>query len=109
MSFFADNCCFLTPDATAVHGRGGIRTGLAQLATGRVRLRVASQDVQIARDLALCSERWVFTYKCSGSGPFTRTSDSTVVLRRFDRTWRLTVVAPWRHVSPDRFLSAPPP
>jgi len=110
-SLFADHGCFVTPDATTVHGRRGIRAILAQLTTGHVRLRVTPGSMQMAGDMALCTERWDFTYACKETDSFTRASDSTVLLRRFDRVWQLAVVAPWHIVSADQypFASIPRP
>lgn len=99
-SLFADDGCFVTPDATAVHGRRGVRAVLAQLTAGRVQLRVAQKSVYVAGSMALCSERWAFTYACKDTSPFTRVSDFMVLLRRSDRVWQLIFVAPWHITTP---------
>jgi uncharacterized protein (TIGR02246 family) len=102
-SLFADDGCFVTPDATAVHGRRGVRAILAQLVAGHVQLQVASKSVYVAGSMALCSERWAFTYACKDARPFTRVSDSTVLLRCSDRMWQLSVVAPWHIMGADQY------
>lgn len=103
VSLFRDDGCFITPDATAVHGRRGVRAILAQLTAGHVQLRVTPKSMEMAGGMALCSERWAFTYACKDTGPFTRASDATVLLRRSAGVWRLSVVAPWSTASADRF------
>ncbi len=110
ISFFADNGCFVTPDATTVHGRHGVRAILAQLIASHAQLRVAPKRVHLARGMALCSERWAFTYACKEISSFTRASNSTVLLRRSDRVWKLLFVAPWHIVDANRypFTSMPP-
>jgi ketosteroid isomerase-like protein len=105
-SFFADDGCLVTPDATAVHGPQGIRASghqgiraiLAQLTAGRVQLRVASKSVHTITSMALC----IFTYAREGAAPFIQVSDSTVLLRRQNRAWKLLIVAPWGIADADR-------
>ncbi len=101
-SFFASDAYFVTPDATAIRGRGGIRAILAQLIGCRVQLRVASQSMHTAGHMALCNERWTFNYNRSDAAPFARASDSTVLLRREERTWKLLIAAPWGLADADR-------
>jgi uncharacterized protein (TIGR02246 family) len=110
-SLFADDGRFVTPDATVVHGRRGVREILAQLTASHVQLRVAQKQVYVAGNIALCSERWAFTYACKEVSPFTQTSDSTVLLGCSDRMWRFSIVAPWHIVDVDQYLfaSMPPP
>jgi uncharacterized protein (TIGR02246 family) len=102
-SLFADDGCFVTPDATAVHGRQGVRAILAQLVAGHVQLRVAQKSVYVAGSTAFCSERWAFTYACKEASPFTQVSDSTVLLRCSDRMWQLSIVAPWHIMDADQY------
>jgi uncharacterized protein (TIGR02246 family) len=109
ISFFADDGCIVTPDATVVHGRDGIRAILAQLTARHVQLRVTPESMQMVGELALCSERWAFTYACNDTGPFTQDSYSKVLLRRSDREWQLSIVAPWHLGSADRYPCASKP
>jgi uncharacterized protein (TIGR02246 family) len=109
MSLFADDGCLVTPDATTVHGRHGVRTILAQLIAGHAQLRVAPKSVHVAGSMALCSERWAFTYAYKGVSSFTQAADSTVLLRRSNRVWRLLFVAPWHIVDADRYPFASMP
>jgi uncharacterized protein (TIGR02246 family) len=102
-SLFADDGCFVTPDATAVHGRRGVRAILAQLIAGHVQLGVAQKSVHVAGRMAFCSERWTFTYACKDASPFTQVSDSTVLLRCSDRMWQLSIVAPWHIMRVDQY------
>lgn len=109
ISLFADDGCFVTPDATTVHGCHGVRAILAQLIAGHAQLRVTSKSTHIAGSMALCSERWAFTYACQDVSPFTQAADSTVLLRRSNRVWKLLFVAPWHIVDADRYPFAPMP
>jgi len=102
MSLFANECCFVTPDATAVRGRSGIRAILAQLIAGHAQLRVTPQSMQMTGRMALCRERWTFTYTLKGTGLFSQDSDSTILLRHTEHVWRLSTVAPWHSISVDR-------
>lgn len=97
-SLFADDGCFVTPDATTVQGRRSVRAILAQLTAGRVQLRVTPGNMQMAGDVALCTERWDFTHAGRDTSPYTRVSESTILLRRSDRGWQLSVVAPWHTI-----------
>jgi ketosteroid isomerase-like protein len=110
-SFFADDGCFVTPDATAVRSPQGIRAILAQLTDGRVQLRVALKSMHTAGSMALCNERWTFTYAREDAAPFIQASDSTVLLRRSNRVWKLLIAAPWGIADADRhpFASMPWP
>ena len=101
-SFFAADGCFVTPDATAVRGRLGVRALLAQLTSGRVQLRVEPRSTRMAGSLALCTERWIFTYTRDGAAPFIQASDSAILLCRPSDTWRLLIVAPWGIADADR-------
>jgi uncharacterized protein (TIGR02246 family) len=103
VSLFADDGCFVTPDATAVHGRRGVKAILAQLTASQVQLRVAQKSVYVAGGMALCRERWAFTYACKDASPFTQVSDSTVLLRRSDRVWQFSIVAPWHIMGADQY------
>lgn len=95
MSFFAEGGCFVTPDATAVSGTQGIRAILVQLTGGRVQLQVELKSVQSAGGMAICNERWAFTYAREDADPFTQVSDSTVLLCRSNGVWKLLIAAPW--------------
>jgi uncharacterized protein (TIGR02246 family) len=101
-SLFAEDGCFVTPNATAVRGREGIRAILAQLTAGRVQLRVELKSVYTAGSIALCKERWTFTYAREDAIPFIQASDSVVLLRRSNCIWRLLIAAPWGIADADR-------
>jgi uncharacterized protein (TIGR02246 family) len=99
-SLFAEDGCFITPDATTVHGRRGIKDVLAQLTASRVRLSVAPEGIRVDGAMALCHERWAFTYAGGHGDSYTQISHSTILLRRSDHDWRLMIVAPWHTVAP---------
>jgi uncharacterized protein (TIGR02246 family) len=109
LSLFAEDGCFVTPDATAVRGPEGIRAILSQLIASRVQLRVEPESTRTAGSMAICKERWIFTYARDDTAPFIQASDSTVLLRRSNHVWRLFIAAPWGIADADRrpFASMP--
>jgi len=102
LSLFAEDGCFVTPDATAVRGSQGIRAILSQLIASRVQLRVELKGTRMAGSMALCEECWVFTRARENAAPFVQASDSTVLLRRSSGAWRLLIAAPWGIADADR-------
>ncbi len=111
VSMFAAGGCFVTPDVTAVRGQEAIRSTLAQLTAGRVRLRIAPRNVYVAAGLALCNERWTFSHLRPDGVPFERSSEAAVLLCRSNCAWKLLIVAPWGIADADRqpFASMPWP
>jgi uncharacterized protein (TIGR02246 family) len=93
---FIRDGCFVTPDATAIRGRGEIRAVLAQLLAICMRIEIEQLTVVAAGDTALVSERWGVSIKPAGGGSFVRTSLSTMVLTEVEGAWKLAVAAPWR-------------
>ena len=106
-SFFARDACFLTPDATAIRGREEIRAVLAQLIASRAEIQVEGQSMLTAGEMALSTQRWTIR---SGDvdSRFVRSSNSTILLRRLERTWKLLILAPWGlgGAARDRFVAA---
>ncbi|MGA8746943.1 MAG: nuclear transport factor 2 family protein [Solirubrobacterales bacterium] len=95
VSGFAREACFLTPDATVIHGPREIREILAQLIEMRPKIKVELRTVLPMGDVALGSERWTMRLRAPGRASFVRTSNSVILLRRLERTWKLLIVAPW--------------
>lgn len=102
LSLFDEDGCFVTPDATAVRGLYGVRAILSQLIASRVQLRIEPRSTFTAGSLALCSERWTFTYSRGDAAPFVQGSDSAILLRRSNRAWKLLIAAPWAIAEADR-------
>lgn len=92
---FARDGCFVTPDSTAIRGREDIRAILAQMLAGCLWIGIEARGMLTAGDVALGSERWTIGSNGAGRAPFERTSNSTVVARRIEGTWKLAIVAPW--------------
>jgi ketosteroid isomerase-like protein len=111
LSFFDEDGCFITPDVTAVRGLQGIRAILSQLIASRAQLQVEPRSTSTAGSLALCGERWTFIYDRGNAAPFVQGSDSTILLRRSNRAWRLLIAAPWGIADADRlpFVGMPWP
>lgn len=93
----APDACFLTPDATAIHGRAEIIEVLSQLRASAIDLRIEMRAAALhAGDTALTAERW--TVRTAGGGDvetMVRSFDSRTVLRRGARGWRILVLTPW--------------
>lgn len=109
LSLFDEDGCFITPDVTAVRGLQGIRAILSQLIASRAQLLVEPRSTRTAGSLALCGERWTFTYDRGDATPFVQGSDSTILLRRSNRAWRLLIAAPWGIADADRLPFAEMP
>lgn len=91
---FTLEACLVTPDGTAVKGRGAIRPILAQLIASRAQLSVEISAVLQAGDVAIAHERWQIRTG-DGAAAFTRSSKPTLVLQRIELDWKLAVAAPW--------------
>lgn len=94
-SCFARDACLITPDATSIYGREGIRPVLAQLIARRIEIRVESSNVVVAGDTALASERWTIRSSGVEGSRFEQALSPTLVLRHIEGRWKLAVAAPW--------------
>ncbi|HVC06507.1 MAG TPA: nuclear transport factor 2 family protein [Solirubrobacterales bacterium] len=94
-SSLARDACFLTPDATVIHGRQEIRATLAQLIQMRPQIQIELRKILPVGDVALSAERWTMRLDAADSSSFVRTSNSVVLLRRLESAWKLMIVAPW--------------
>ena len=92
---FARDACLIAPDATVVHGREDICLVLVQLAALRTQVEVESSTVLEAGDVALVHQHWKIRLRPPGANPFVQLTDPTLVLRRTEREWKLTIAAPW--------------
>lgn len=92
---FAKDACLVTPDATTVRGREGIRPILRQLIASGSRIEVQESSMLIAGEIAFGAERWVVSTPGSEGRPFTRALTPTLVLRRLEGAWKLAVAIPW--------------
>jgi len=94
MECFCEEACFVTPDATAVSGRGAIGGVLAQLIDQRPEIAADPAGALVAGDVAFANQRWRLSV---GSVPNRHSQEviPVLVLRRVGREWKLAVVAPW--------------
>jgi ketosteroid isomerase-like protein len=92
---FTKDACLLTPDATAIRGREEIKPILHQLIVIGARIEVRESSVVRAGEVALGTERWMFTSAGTEGAPFTRTLSPTVVMRQLEGVWKLAVAMPW--------------
>ena len=92
---FAREACLITPDATAIYGRGRIRPVLAQLIARRTEIAVESSTVLTAGDVALAHERWEVRSNGVEGSRLEQVFNSMLTLRRIEEKWKLAIVAPW--------------
>lgn len=92
---FARDGCLVTPDATAIHGREGIRGVLAQMIRRRTKVQVELSSSVSAGEVLLIHQRWRIR---TGERPwqhFEQIADAVLVLRRIEGEWKLSIAAPW--------------
>jgi len=92
---FAEDARLITPDSTAIEGRGEIRAVLAQLTARRAHIEVRASSFLLAGRVALGSERWAIRHAGAESEPFERVSTAITVLHRVGTVWKLAIAAPW--------------
>jgi uncharacterized protein (TIGR02246 family) len=92
---FARDGCLITPDQTAIHGRDQIRSVLAQMVVRRTEVEVDLSNSVSAGDVMLVNERWRVRVG-EGNAQFEQTLHPTLVLRRIEADWKLSIAAPWR-------------
>jgi ketosteroid isomerase-like protein len=93
---FARDGYILTPNATAIRGREGIRSILAQLIAGRTRIQVQADGMLTVGAVALSSAGWTLRSVGPEECPLEQVCAPTVVLHRIEDAWKLAIVAPWR-------------
>lgn len=92
---FARDGCLVTPDATAVSGRGAIAGLLAQLIDRNTKIEVRHSDSLCAGEAAIASERWRIQSGHTPKDAFTQEAKATLVLRAIEGEWKLSILAPW--------------
>jgi ketosteroid isomerase-like protein len=92
---FSEQSCLVTPDATAVSGRGPIGEILAQLISQRTEIAIESSGAVIAGDLAFVSQRWRIATGKGGEQANSWEVVPVLVLRRTRSDWKLAIAAPW--------------
>lgn len=96
---FTRDACFVTPGATAVHGREEIRLLLAQMIARGMQIEIVSvADLQVG-EVAVCRQRWTVRSRGADGDSCTQELDATLVLRRLESSWKLAIAAPWRQPS----------
>ena len=94
-ALFSRHACFVTPDATVIHGRRQIGGFLRQFCDMAGELSFEQRTMVTAGDVAIGSENWTMHFPGNGSA-HQRTTRSTIVLNRIEGLWRIAVVDPWR-------------
>ncbi len=92
---FARDACLLTPDATAIHGRDGIRPVLAQLIARRPHIEVEAGSVIVAGDAAFANQRWQLTAQGAEGSRFEQAYNPSLVLRQIEGSWKVAIAALW--------------
>lgn len=92
---FAEQSCLVTPDATAISGRGPIGEILAQLISQRTEIAIESSGAVLAGDLAFLNQRWRITVGRGGQDSHRQEVVPVLVLCRARSEWRLAIAAPW--------------
>jgi ketosteroid isomerase-like protein len=107
VSCFSRDACFLTPDATAIRGREGIRGVLAQLIARRPRIQVEQSSVLEAGDAAFVRERWKIRSAGADGSSFIQVSSAVLFLRCLEDHWKLAIAAPWGVLVDDGEIRSP--
>jgi uncharacterized protein (TIGR02246 family) len=92
---FARDACFVTQDATAIHGRDHIRPALAQLIARGVQVESQLSHVLLAGETAWARERWTLRIPSTDGPELEIGSNPVLVMRRIEERWKLAIVAPW--------------
>jgi ketosteroid isomerase-like protein len=85
----------LTPDATTVRGREDAVAVLAQLIAADPQIEIESSSTLEAADVALVRQSWRITLSPAAQRPLSQRFETTLVLRRIEAEWKLTLIAPW--------------
>jgi ketosteroid isomerase-like protein len=93
---FAVDGCLLTPDATAIHGRDGIRAVLAQLIDPGIEVAVELSTAISGAGVVLVSERWSVRSRGPEGRGMRQTLEPLLVLRCIESRWKLVIAEPWR-------------
>lgn len=92
---FATDSCFVTPDSTAVSGRGAIRGVIAQLIAQTTSISIESSSTLFAGDVAFVNQRWQIRVGASADAAYVQLVSPVLVLRDEGDSWKLAVAAPW--------------
>lgn len=88
------DACFITRDATTIHGRERIVALLAQLESSGLRVSPRSMQAIPFADFALASARWTIRVPAHPQ-PLLQTTEATLALARRESRWKLLLIAPW--------------
>jgi ketosteroid isomerase-like protein len=96
----ASNCLapevtLITPDATAVTGRGAVRDVLAQLIANPSTIEFDPAGVIEAGDVAFVQQRWRIRFDAIAGPSYLQGLTPNFVLLRLGTQWCLAILAPW--------------
>ncbi|HEY6731523.1 MAG TPA: nuclear transport factor 2 family protein [Solirubrobacterales bacterium] len=94
-SCFARDGCLITPDATTIHGRDGIRGVLGQMVIRRTEIQVELSTAVGTGDVILVHQRWRISSGERKGARIAQTLHPTLVLKLIEDTWKLAIAAPW--------------
>jgi ketosteroid isomerase-like protein len=92
---FAAQSCLVTPDATAISGRGAIGEILTQLISQRAEIAIETSGALIAGDLAFVNQRWRIVVGRGGEQAHLQEVAPVLVLCRARSQWKFAIAAPW--------------
>jgi ketosteroid isomerase-like protein len=93
---FAPDACLVSPDATAISGRGEIRGLLAQLIDRGSRIDIEASALVLGGDVAFVTQRWTLSTVATADERYVQALSPTLVLRRLGTEWKLAIAMPWR-------------
>ena len=97
-AIFTKDGCLITPDGTAVHGRGDIAEILAQMIAHRTEIEFDQLAIQHAGDVALVAGRMRIRSAGLESRPITQLCEPTAVLHRVEGRWKVAILDLWKNV-----------
>jgi uncharacterized protein (TIGR02246 family) len=92
---FARDGCFVTPDATVIHGREHVGAALAQFVSIGFRVQLQLRSAVAASDVALLSDRWTTALRAESHAELRQTCRASTLLRHLEGQWKILLLAPW--------------
>jgi uncharacterized protein (TIGR02246 family) len=92
---FARDACLVTPGATAIHGRGEIRSLLAQMIARGSQIEATHVSALCAGAVALVRQRWIVSSRGAEGDRYRQELSPSLVLRCLEGNWKLAIAMPW--------------
>ena len=85
----------ITPDITAVRGRGAIREVLAQMINAGLQVSIEESGLLAAGSVAVAHDAWRIRSRAADGSSLRRDSRPTLVLQQIESQWKFAFAAPW--------------